>query len=109
VGALQPRCVGLGLLYDFVTVNFFGVGSLAPRPTPNQEDQGLHFIWPLPFDLSGMVALPSVNAPSSVALRVIGARRPPLHVKVVVIEEMNNRIQNSNFASCFLAVKWATN
>jgi hypothetical protein len=35
----------------FVTVNFSGVGSLAPRQTLNLEDQGLHFVWPLPFDL----------------------------------------------------------
>jgi hypothetical protein len=30
------------------------VGLLARRSTPNLEDQGLHFIWPLPFDLSGI-------------------------------------------------------
>jgi hypothetical protein len=40
--ALQP-CVGLGLLHGFVTVNIFRVGSLAPRPIPNLEDQGLHY------------------------------------------------------------------
>jgi hypothetical protein len=51
--APQP-CVGLGLLRGFVTVIFFGVGSLSPRQTPNVEDQGLHFICPLPFDLSDM-------------------------------------------------------
>jgi hypothetical protein len=50
---LQP-CLGLGLLRGFVTVDFSGVGLLAPRPTPNLEDQGLHFVWSLPFDLSGM-------------------------------------------------------
>jgi hypothetical protein len=41
--------VGLGLLCGFVTVNFSGVGSLALCPTHNLEDQGLHFLWPLPF------------------------------------------------------------
>jgi hypothetical protein len=46
--------VGLGLLRGFVTVNVSGVGLFAPRSTPNQEDQGLHFLWPLPFDLSDM-------------------------------------------------------
>jgi hypothetical protein len=31
--ALQP-CVGLCILHFFVIVDFSGVGSLAPRPTP---------------------------------------------------------------------------
>jgi hypothetical protein len=52
--------MGLGLLHEvFVTVNFSGVGSLAPRPTPNMEDQGLYFVWTLHFNLSGGGALPS--------------------------------------------------
>jgi hypothetical protein len=51
--ALQP-CVCLGLLHGFVTVNFLGVWSLAPNSTHDLEDEGLHFIWPLPFDPSGM-------------------------------------------------------
>jgi hypothetical protein len=38
----------------FVTVDISGVGLTAPRPAPNLEDQGLHFVWPLPFDLFGM-------------------------------------------------------
>jgi hypothetical protein len=50
----------LGLLDGFVTVNFSGVGSVDPRSTPNLEDQGLHFVCALPFDLSVMVALPRV-------------------------------------------------
>lgn len=29
------------------------MGSLAPRPAPNLVDQGLHFVWSPPFDLSG--------------------------------------------------------
>jgi hypothetical protein len=29
------------------------MGSLALCPAPNLEDQGLHFIWSPPFDLSG--------------------------------------------------------
>jgi hypothetical protein len=44
----------LGLRHDFVTVNFSGVGSLAPRLILNQKDEGLHFVWYLTFDLSGM-------------------------------------------------------
>jgi hypothetical protein len=46
--------MSLGAIPDFVTVDFSGVGLLAPRPTLNQEDEGLHFFWPPPFDLSDM-------------------------------------------------------
>jgi hypothetical protein len=48
---LQPY-MGLSLIHCFVTVDFLGVESLAPRPNPNLEDKGLHYVWPLPFDLS---------------------------------------------------------
>jgi hypothetical protein len=37
----------------FVTVIISGVMSLAPHPTRNLEDQALHFVWHLPFELSG--------------------------------------------------------
>jgi hypothetical protein len=40
----------------FVIVSFSWVGLLAPGPTPNLKDQGLHFVWPLLFGLSGMGA-----------------------------------------------------
>jgi hypothetical protein len=32
----------------------FGVGLLTPRSTLDLKDQGLHSVWPPPFDLSGM-------------------------------------------------------
>jgi hypothetical protein len=51
--APQPY-VSLRLLRSFVTANFSGVGSLATRPTPNMEHKGLHFVWPIPYDLSSM-------------------------------------------------------
>jgi hypothetical protein len=51
--ALQP-CVGICLLHRFVTIDFLGVGALDPRPTPNLKDQGLHFVWPISLDSSGM-------------------------------------------------------
>jgi hypothetical protein len=57
--ALQ-LCVGFCLLHGpfysvgFVTVNFSRVGFLAPRPTSKLEVQGLYFVWPLFFDLSGI-------------------------------------------------------
>jgi hypothetical protein len=41
---VMTLCVGLGLSYGFVAVHFSGMGSLAPRPNPNLEDQGLHFV-----------------------------------------------------------------
>jgi hypothetical protein len=44
----------LFLLLGFVTIYFSGMASLAPRPTPNLEDQELHFVRLLPFDLCGM-------------------------------------------------------
>jgi hypothetical protein len=46
--------VGLGPLHRFLTLYFPEMGLLAPCPTQNLEDQGLHSVWPLPFDLSGM-------------------------------------------------------
>jgi hypothetical protein len=42
----------------------------------------MHFVWLLPFDLSGIG-----DPPASIALRVIGTRKPPLHDKAVVLEE----------------------
>jgi hypothetical protein len=37
--------VSLCLLRGFVTVDFSGMRSIAPRPTPNLEDQGQQFVW----------------------------------------------------------------
>jgi hypothetical protein len=84
--------VGLGLLYDFETVNLSGVGLLAPLPTPNLEDQGLHFIWSLPFELCG------VSGPTRSLLSrqhnfpCHWARKPPLHGKAIVLEEGQGHI-----------------
>ena len=64
------------------------MGLSAPSSTPNLEDQwisGSFFVWSLPFDLFGMVnANRSSNASADVALEVIGTRKPPHHVKVMV-------------------------
>jgi predicted acylesterase/phospholipase RssA len=38
----------------FRNSKFFQGGVVAPRPISNLEDQGLHLVWPLPFDLSGI-------------------------------------------------------
>jgi hypothetical protein len=53
---LQPR-VGLVLLNSLLTLNFSGVVSSAPCPTPNlggEGGHGLHFIWLLTYELSGI-------------------------------------------------------
>jgi hypothetical protein len=77
----------LGLLHGFITVNFLWLGSLAPNQNSNLKDHGLHFVWPLPYDLSGMGVLLGAYAPASITLCVIGTRKAPLLVKAVVLEE----------------------
>jgi hypothetical protein len=79
--------MGLGLLHGFVTVNFSEVGSLAQRPIPNLEDQKDTSSGPYPLTSLAEVALPGAYAPASIALRVIGAGKPSLHDKAVVLEE----------------------
>jgi hypothetical protein len=71
----------LGLLRVFIIV-FFRGGSLAPRPTPNLEDQGLHFVWPLPFGLYGIGG--ATKSLHSRQHSFLGHWRvPPLHDKAV--------------------------
>jgi hypothetical protein len=70
----------------FVTVYISGVGSLAPCPAPNIEDQGLHFIWPYSLTCLACVVLSRAYAPANIALRVIEARKP-LRDKAIVFEE----------------------
>jgi hypothetical protein len=91
--------VSVGLLHrfpgGFVIADFSSVGFLASYPTPTLVDQGLLFVWPVPFDLSGMRGLPGAYAPASIALKVIGTRKLPLHNKAVVLEE-GNMLQYQN-------------
>jgi hypothetical protein len=49
--ALQPSASLV--LWTINNSRFFWDGLLAPNPTPNLENQALHFIWPIHFDLSG--------------------------------------------------------
>jgi hypothetical protein len=46
----NPQCLqillNIGIDSGFLTVSFYGVGLLAPRPTLNLEDQGSVFITP---------------------------------------------------------------
>jgi hypothetical protein len=105
---LQP-CVGLGLLHDplpplgprgFVTVDFVRGGVVSP--TPNLEDQGLHFVWPLPYDMSGLDGPTGAYAPASIALRATGVRRPPLHDKALVLEEARSRVYHPQTRYVFI-------
>jgi hypothetical protein len=79
--------VGIGLLHGFVTVNFSMAGSLAPHPILNLEDHVLQFVWAPSFYLSDVGVLLGAYAPASIALRVIEARKTPLHDKEVVLKE----------------------
>jgi hypothetical protein len=71
----------------FIAVNFTRMGSSAPRPTPNLEYQGLHFVWLLLFDIR------------SIALQVIGVHRP-LHDKVIILEEVPHYILPTFVSLC---------
>jgi hypothetical protein len=86
----QP-CVGLGILHGFITLNFSGLGTVAARPTPNLDDQRLHFIWPLHFDLSDMG-----GCTRSLRSRLHSSpgHRPPLHVQAAVLEEVFSLLLN---------------
>jgi hypothetical protein len=64
---------------------------VSPRPTVILKDQGLHFVGPLPFDLSGMVAVPGAYAPASINLRFT-VTREPLYCKVIIAKE-NSALQ----------------
>jgi hypothetical protein len=44
-------------------------------------------MWPLPFDLSGMDVPTRSVCPPSIALWVTEAHKPPLHEKVVALEQ----------------------
>jgi hypothetical protein len=76
-----------------------GLGSLAPRPALNQEDQWLLFIWPLSFNPSGMDYLQVAYAPASIAGRVIVIRRP-LDVNGLALEDVG--ISDLKMSICFL-------
>jgi hypothetical protein len=61
-------------------------GYLLTRTIPSLEDQGLHFVGPLPFDLPGFVVATrslSSGRNSSPDFRV---RRPPRHDKAVSLK-----------------------
>jgi hypothetical protein len=51
------------------------------------DEQGLHLVWTLPAYLSGMGGSNGSVCPSSIGLRVIGARKHLLHDMAVVLEQ----------------------
>jgi hypothetical protein len=55
---------------------FYRVGSSAPRPTPNLEDQGL-LVWHLLRNMSGMGGPTSSYAATGIALEFTGAHKSP--------------------------------
>jgi hypothetical protein len=84
--ALQP-CVDVDALHGLVTVDFPWWGC-KPHAQP--------LIWrirhytssdPYPLTCLALVSLPGTYPPVSIALRVTGERRPPLHYQAVVLEE----------------------
>lgn len=60
------------------TANMFTSGHQTIPSIPSLEDQGLLSVWPLRFDLSGL------GGPTSTALCVTGAHKPPHHFDVAV-------------------------
>jgi hypothetical protein len=65
----------------FITVGFPGMGLLAPCPTPNLDDRGLHCL--------AWVALAGAYASPSIALRVIGVYKSPVHKKAVFLRKVH--------------------
>jgi hypothetical protein len=62
-----------------------GVVSLTPNPQPDGPGTTLRL--PLSLTCLAWVTIPGAYAPASIAFRVIGARKPPLHDKAIVLEE----------------------
>jgi hypothetical protein len=94
VWVLGSSTAFLQRLWRFRWTVDFRVGYLAPCPTPNLEDQGLHFIWPLHFELSGMGG-PTMSLSSSQhsSLHFTGGWKQPLHTKAVFLREDINTTQ----------------
>jgi hypothetical protein len=83
---LSPSSLNLSSFFfcsTFVTISFYCVGMLAPRQTPNLEDQGIPFLsGSSPLTCLAWEALPVAYATASIALRIIWPRKPHHYVKV---------------------------
>jgi len=67
----------------FVTISFYCVELLAPRQTPNLEDQGIPFLsGSSPLICLAWEALPVAYATASIALRIMWPHKPHHNVKV---------------------------
>jgi hypothetical protein len=78
----------LDSLWKFQHSRFFPELSVSPTPNPQLGGPGHYTLSvPYPFNCLAWVALPGAYAPTSVALRDIGALKPPLQDKAVVLEE----------------------
>jgi hypothetical protein len=77
-------------LWRFRNSRFFRCGVVSPNPNPQTTgpETTLRLTW---------MALSGAYAPANIALRVIGARKPPLHDKAVVLEENAYVILLTNF------------
>ena len=71
-----------GFSHNYV---FLRWGYQPQAQPPTWRTSGSFFVWSLPFDLFGM-GNPnrSLKAPADVALEVIGTRKPPHHVNVMI-------------------------
>lgn len=60
-----------------VTMCFLPGGLVAPHPTPNQEGQVLCLVWPLTWNLPGMVEPAWGQNPTGIAFRITETRNLP--------------------------------
>jgi hypothetical protein len=82
--ALQPY-LGFGLLHCFVTVLFSGCGHKPHAQLSTWTMRDYTSSGPNLLTCLSWVALPGAYTPASIARRVIGARKSPLHDKAVVL------------------------
>jgi hypothetical protein len=75
----------------FRSRKFFLGGVEIPASNPQCGELGTTF-GPYPLTYLVWVALPGAYAPASMAHQFIGACRPPLHVKAVILEEDDSLI-----------------
>jgi hypothetical protein len=66
---------------------------------PILEDQGLHFMWLLPFDLSSMDD-PTRSSRSCQHSSPVTGMRKPLHDKVVALEKLHMYTESELYFQC---------
>jgi len=79
----SPSCADVEILVAVSVTYRFGCWPCAKPPT--WRTGRLLFVWPLTFDLSGMgYPTRTLRGPARTALRLLGAHKPPHHIKVVI-------------------------